>query len=182
MELKIKTQTIINILIVLTWIIFTGLCINAGGYITNTIYTLFINSAGAEYFWNKLDLLNLYSYSESYFVSFTVVLCIVTVLKAILFYVIIKTLSDKQITQPFSDKVGKLISLSAYITFAIGLFSVWGTGLYASFDELKISLPPFYKLDFSGGDVWFFMSISLFVIFQVYKRAIEIQNEIDLTI
>ena len=37
-------------------------------------------------------------------------------------------------------------------------------------------------LNIAGADVWIFMAVILFVIVQIVKRGIEIQNENDLTI
>ncbi len=38
------------------------------------------------------------------------------------------------------------------------------------------------SLHIGGADVWLFMAVILFVIGQIVKRGIEIQNENDLTI
>jgi hypothetical protein len=49
MEIKITTNQILKALQVLPWIIFIGLCIEAGGILFNTFMTLAINPiAGAE--------------------------------------------------------------------------------------------------------------------------------------
>ncbi|MEN9929550.1 MAG: hypothetical protein RLZZ231_1471, partial [Bacteroidota bacterium] len=55
MEIKITTSTMLKILYILSWIIFVGLCIEAGGFLTNTIYTLAVDSELASHFWGKLD-------------------------------------------------------------------------------------------------------------------------------
>lgn len=184
MEIKISTQQILKVLLVLAWLAFVGISINAGGYVTNTIYTLFINSEGAAFFWNKLDLSYLYNFSESYFVQFTIVLCIVSLLKAILFYQIIRVLTNNKVNylQPFSEVLTKFIVISSYLCFAIGLFCGWATNLFEGFINKTIVMPDFQKLDIAGADVWFFISVILFVINQIFKRGIEIQNENDLTI
>ena len=36
MEIKISTKQILKILYVISWIIFVGVCIDAGGFISNT--------------------------------------------------------------------------------------------------------------------------------------------------
>ena len=44
MEIKISAQQMLNVLYVLAWIIFIGLGIDAGGFLVNTFFTLFIMS------------------------------------------------------------------------------------------------------------------------------------------
>ena len=56
MEIKITTQQILKVLQILSWIIFIGLCIEAGGITVNTFITLFINPAGVENFWEGNEL------------------------------------------------------------------------------------------------------------------------------
>ena len=56
MEIKITTNQILKVLEILSWIIFIGLCIEAGGTIVNTIITLFINPLGVKNFWEGEDV------------------------------------------------------------------------------------------------------------------------------
>ena len=56
MEIKITTTQILKILYILSWIIFVGVCIDAGGYIFNAFFTLMVNPAGASKFWQEIDL------------------------------------------------------------------------------------------------------------------------------
>ena len=56
MEIKISTKQMLKILYVLSWIIFIGVCIEAGGFIFNTFFTLVINPVDAHHFWQEVDL------------------------------------------------------------------------------------------------------------------------------
>ena len=67
MEIKISTQLKLKIMYFLTGIIFIGLCIEAGGFIFNTLFTLFFNPIGANYFWKEIDLSDLYKFDSGYF-------------------------------------------------------------------------------------------------------------------
>ena len=76
----------------------------------------------------------------------------------------------------------KFISNLAYLTFGIGLFSIWGLK-YASWLRLSnVYIPSVEDLRLGGADVWLFMSVILFVIAQIVKRGIDIQTENDLTV
>ena len=86
MEIKIGTPQILKILNILSWIIFIGLCVEAGMYLFNGIYTMTINSYNARF----LHLLDLYNYSPSFYIQEICFISIVAILKAIMFYFIVK--------------------------------------------------------------------------------------------
>ncbi len=44
MELKMNTKQVLNLLLIFCWIIFVGLCIEAGAFITNAVFAI-INPA-----------------------------------------------------------------------------------------------------------------------------------------
>jgi hypothetical protein len=46
----------------------------------------------------------------------------------------------------------------------------------------KVDMPDPQSLQLGGADVWLFMAVILFLVTQLVKRGIEIQNENDLTI
>lgn len=65
--MKISTKQLLKILYILSWIIFIGVCIEAGGSIFSAFYTLVINSANAKTFWVGNDLSGLYAYDRGHF-------------------------------------------------------------------------------------------------------------------
>ncbi len=184
MEIKIGSKEVLTILHVLAWIIFIGICIEAGGIIFNTFFALVINPIGAKNFLMQIDLSNLISYDSGYFFVVTGIMSIVSLMKAILFYLIVKLFYNKQFdfSHPFNTTLNKFISNLAYLTFGIGLFSIWGLKYTAWLRLNGIDVPSVEELHIGGADVWLFMSVVLFVIAQIFKRGIEIQTEIDLTV
>jgi hypothetical protein len=184
MEIKIGTSQILQVLYVLSWIIFVGVCIEAGGIIFNTIYTLFINPVGAGHFWQKLDLSGLYKFDPGYFAVETLLMAIVASSKAFIFYLIVKFLHDKKldIKQPFSHHLSRFVFNTSYLALLTGGFSFLGVKYVKWFAAKGVNMPDIELLGLSGADVWIFMSVVLFVIAQIFKRGIEIQTENDLTI
>ncbi|WP_281633322.1 DUF2975 domain-containing protein [Flavobacterium luteolum] len=180
MEIKIGTPQILKILNILSWIIFIGLCVEAGMYLFNGIYTMTINSYNARF----LDLLDLYTFNTGFYVQEICFISIVAILKAIMLYIIVKLLHEKKlnIEQPFTLETGNFISYLSYLAFGIGLFSLWAAKFNIWLTTKGIKIPTLESLNLEGGSVWIFMSIILFVIAQIFKRGIEIQSEIDLTI
>ncbi|MGW8123212.1 hypothetical protein ACV07N_11185 [Roseivirga echinicomitans] len=185
MEIKITTKQILKVLQILSWIIFIGLCIQAGATAVNTIITMFINPLGVENFWTGSNYLSsLYSFDQGHFFVITITMTIVAVLKAIMFYLIIKLFVEKKLTisQPFNLVLRRFITNQAYLALGIGLFSYYGFKYSFWLSEQGLSMANLEELSLGGADVWLFMTVILFVIVQVVKRGIEIQDEHNLTV
>ncbi len=185
MEIKITSSHVLKLLQILSWIIFIGLCIEAGGIAVNTFITLFINPSAVDNFWegNKY-LAGLYRFDHGYFIVITLIMIIVAVLKAIMFYLIVKLFTEKKlkISQPFSPELRHFIILQAYLAAGIGIFSYSGINYTVWLTKQGAPSADLQSLHLAGADVWLFMAVILFVIVQIVKRGIEIQKENDLTI
>lgn len=184
MEIKITNQQLLKVLQLLSWIIFIGLCIEAGGIVFNTIFTLVVNPIGAHFFWKDINLYNLYNFNKGYFITETLLISIVAIMQVILFYLIVKILQDKKLnlSQPFNTEMKCCIANISYLSIGIGLFCKWGANYTKWLVTKSVTMPDIQKLGFDGADVWLFMGIILLVIAQIFKRGIEIQSENELTI
>ena len=181
--MEITAKRTLPILLVLSWIIFVGVCIEAGGFIVNAFFAL-VNPDVVKHLWHEVDLSALLQYNTGYFFAEMLLMSVVAVLKAWLFYLIIKILHDKNfnLAQPFNREVRRFIFNIACITFMIGLFSWWGVKYTGWLTRLGVAMPDVQDLRLGGADVWLFMSVVLFVIGQIFKRGVEIQAENELTI
>ncbi len=179
-----KTDYFLKALIVVSWIIFIGLCIEAGGFIFNAIFTLFINPVGANKFWMEINLSELYTYNQSHYVTLISLMIIAAVLRALMFYLIVKIFHEKKLdlSQPFNETVRRFILKISYLALGIGLFSFWGTEFTKGLLKQGVKMPDIQYLRLGGADVWLFMGVTLLVIAQVFKKGIEIQTENDLTV
>ncbi len=184
MNINISTQRLLNILLVIIWIIFIGLCIEAGGFLFNTLYAIFYKPIAAERFWNNISLSSLLQYDKGFFVVFTGIVCLVAILKALMFYLILRLLSKKKfiVELPFSTSMKNLIAGLAYICIGIAFFSNMAVKYNKWFKMNGVTMPDIQELKLSSADVWLFMAIILIVISQIIKRGIELQTENDLTI
>lgn len=186
MENKEKTRTllVLRILHVVAWIIFVGVCVEAGGFIVNAVATLILTADGARHFWQQVDLTELYNYDSGYFFVVTFFISLVAVLRAILFYLIVKVLYSKKLSlsRPFNTEVRRFIFNITYVTLLIGLFSGWGVKYTEWLVNKGVEMPDIQSLRLGGADVWLFMAVTLFVIAQIFKRGIEIQSENELTV
>lgn len=182
--MEITSKQILKALNVLSWIIFIGICVRTGGYIFNTIFLLTTNPFGAHYFWEGADLSGLLAFDQGYFIVMALLMIIVSVMKALLFYCIIKILHDKKLNmdKPFNKEINSLIFSLTYISMAIGLFSGWAAGYSEWFIKKGVLMPSLESLHVDGASAWWFIAILLFVIGHIFKRGIEIQTENELTV
>ncbi|MES2651984.1 MAG: hypothetical protein V4663_09595 [Bacteroidota bacterium] len=183
MEIKISTKSILNFLYVLAWIIFVGICIEVCGLLFNTFFIIGHNPLGPNAIWEGADLSSLYAYDMGYFLVETLLTIIPAILKALMFYLIVKILHSRlDITKLFSETVRRFIVNLAYLSLGIGLFSFWGVNYTQWLVKQGVKMPDLQQLHLAGADVWLFMAVTLFVISQIFKRGIEIQDEHELTV
>jgi hypothetical protein len=182
--METRTKLILKILYVLSWIIFVGVCIEAGGFIVNAFFTMLLNPVGAKHFWQQADLSNLYYYDKGYFLIETSLMSIVAIMKAWIFYLIIKIQHTKKvsITQPFSKEAERFIFRITYLSLFTGVLCLFGAKYAEWFVTQGVKMPGVQYLGVGGADVWLFMGVALFVIGQVFKRGIEMQSENELTV
>lgn len=171
---------IFKALTVIAWIIFVGLCIEAGALLFNFIYSLF-NPAVLKNLYQKLDLSEMYERSTATYYSMYAFILVIAFFKAGLFYDVIKLVSKLDLDRPFSSFVSKQITLISYMTFMIGLVSI------AARQTAKNLSHKGYDVN-SLNDFWvdsqayILMAGVIYAIAMIFKRGIEIQNENDSTI
>lgn len=182
--MNLTSNQILKLLYILSWIIFIGVSIIACGFIFSTIYTFTINSVSATAFWDGADLSDLYQFDKVYFLVITSLMSITSVMKAIMFYLIVKILHDRKLNleQPFKKEVGSFIFQLSYLAFCIGFLSSCALNYTKMLLEKGVKMPDLQFLHLGGSDVWLFMGVILFIIAHIFKRGIEIQTENELTI
>lgn len=183
MEIKISTKSILKFLYVLAWIILVGICVEVFGLIFNTFFIMGHNPLGPNTVWEGADLSSLYTYDMGYFLVETFFTIIPAIFKVLMFSLIVKILHNRQdITQLFNESVRRFIANLAYLSLGTGLFSLWGVNYTQWLVKQGVEMPDIQQLHLAGSDVWLFMAVILFVIAQIFKRGIEIQDEHELTV
>jgi hypothetical protein len=165
---------------VVAWIIFIGLCIEAGALLVNFVISIY-NPEIVSRLYEKLDLSELFAYSENAYYGVYSFILAVALLKAYLFYVVIELVSKLSLSKPFSDYVADKINKISYYTFSIGLISYIGKETAKHFGHRGIELDALNKF-WADSEAFILMAAVIYVIAQIFKRGIEIQNENDLTI
>jgi len=175
-----KSNYIFIFLSIVAWIIFVGLCIEAGALIVNFIFSLY-KPEFIQNLYQKLDLSDLYNTSKwNYFNMYTFILAI-SILKAYLFYIVIILISKLDLAKPFNNFVSEKITQMSYFTLSIGLLSSLAQ------HTAKNLMKQGYEIDtldrfWADSEAFILMSAIIYIIATIIKRGVEIQNENDLTV
>lgn len=179
--MSIKTNKLVFIVLhVLAWIIFVGLCIEAGGLLVNFIFSIY-KPEFVHKLYNKLDLSAMYAQSKPVFFGMYGFAVAISFLKAYLFYMVIKLLSKFNLAKPFNNFVSKQITQISYCTFSIGIISFIAKQVAKNMQHygLDTKLLDAYWVD---SQAFILMAAVVFVIAAIFQKGIEIQTENDLTV
>ena len=177
--MKIKTETILKVskyLALLGGIWYSILC---GSQLT-TLVASFISPDWAKRTYEvNLTLFGIREHSIPYYVYAMCLVIAVSALKAFVWYVVYELLSKLKLQTPFSMEVEKKLERIAYVLFGVWIIGSIFWKIYISYlsKDTGILLPAN-----NSGDEYLFMAGIIYIISQVFKRGIEIQEENDLTV
>ena len=167
-------------LYIVAWLIFVGLSIEAGGLIVNFFFSLY-NPELVQNLYQKLDLSEMYRDSKLVFFGMYSFILSIAILKAILFYIVIRLMHKMDLKKPFSTFVAKQITLLSYFTLFIGLLSLIGRQIVKNLslhDFVTDNLNEFWV----DAQAFILMGAVIYIIATIFKKGVDIQNENDLTV
>jgi hypothetical protein len=176
----IGSKDLLKFLHVAVWIIFVGLCIEVGALIVNFVISLY-KPEFIENLYKKLDLTGIYEQSKWVFYQIYSLIIAVGLLKAYLFYVVLKLVRKLDLSNPFTLFVSDTISEISYYTFSIGIVSYVArqTSKRLQYSDVETSNFNEYWAD---SQSFILMAAVIYIIAVIFKRGIEIQSENDLTV
>ncbi len=175
-----NTRFIFQVLHVIAWIFFVGLCIEAGGIIVNFIFSIY-NPEFVSKLYQKLDLSELYNRSKWIFFSMYSFIIVIALLKVLLFYTVIMLLLKLDLSKPFSSFVSTQISQISYYTLSIGIMCLIAAQTTKNLDHHGYLVERLYQF-WNDGQAFILMSAVVYVISTIFKKGVELQNENDLTV
>lgn len=167
-------------LLVIAWIIFVGLCIEAGGLIVNFVFSLYKPNF-VHHLYQKLDLSELFKLNRPMYYVIYILILSLAFLKAKLFYIVITLMHKIDLANPFSNFASKHILLLSHYTLSIGLLTFIGKELARNTSQFE---DVFARLNQFWGDsqAYILMGAIIYIIAIIFKKGVELQNEKDLTI
>ncbi len=165
---------------IVAWVIFVGLCIEAGGLIVNYVFSIY-KPEFVKNLYQKLDLSEMYNRSRWAFFGMYSFILVVALLKAYLFYIVAMLMHKIDLSKPFNSFVSEQITKIAYCTFSIGILS------YIARQTAKNLQHHGYAIDnlnqfWGDSQAFILMAAVIYVIATVFKKGVEIQIENDLTV
>ena len=167
-------------LYVIAWIIFVGLSIEAGGLIVNFFFHLY-NPEMVQNLYQKLDLIKMYQDNESAFFGIYSFILIISILKAVLFYTVIRLMHKMNLSKPFSTFVEKQISLVSYYALSIGLLCYITNQVVKNLNHRDLVSDNLNQF-LGDSEAFILMGAVIYIIAQIFKRGVELQEENDLTV
>jgi hypothetical protein len=174
-----KTKTILMVskfLALLGGIWYSILC----GSQLLTLVASFINPDWAKRTYEAdLNIFSIREHSIGFYVYAMCLIIAVSALKALIWYVVFELLSKLKLQTPFSIEVEKKLERIAYLLLGVWIVSsvFWKIYIYYLSKATGIQLPTI-----DSGDEYLFMAGIIYIISQVFKRGIEIQEENQLTV
>lgn len=165
---------------IIAWIIFIGLCIEAGGLFVNFFFSLFKPEV-LDNLYQKLNLIELYVNSKWAFFGIYSFIISISFLKAYLFYIVIKLMHKMDLSNPFSPFISNQITKISYYTIAIGLLSYVARETATALLKHGIfstNLSQFWV----DSEAFIMMGAVIYIIATIFKKGVEIQSENQLTI
>jgi hypothetical protein len=167
-------------LYIVAWLIFVGLSIEAGGLIVNFFFSLY-NPEFVQNLYQKLDLNEMYNASKMAFFGIYSFILSISILKAFLFYIVIRLMHKMDLTKPFSSYVAKQISLISYYTLSIGLLSFIARQSAKNLQRYGFEIDILNQF-WADSQAFILMAAVIYVIATIFSKGVEIQNENDLTV
>jgi len=145
-----------------------------------TLVSSFINPEWAKHTYQvDLNLFRVRDSSIGYYTWAMGMTIAVSALKALNWYLVFDLLTKLKLQSPFSMEVEKKLERIAYLLLVVwiagGFF--WKICAYYLLKDTGVQLPVN-----NSGDEYLFMAGMIYIISQIFKRGIEIQEENQLTV
>jgi len=167
-------------LYIVAWLIFVGLSIEAGGLIVNFFFSLY-RPEFVQNLYQKLDLTIMYKESKLVFFGIYSFILIISILKACLFYIVIRLMHKMDLSKPFNSFVARQISQISYYTLSIGLLSYIARQLVKNLMHHGF-VPDNLNQFWADSQAFILMGAVIYIIATIFKKGVDIQNENDLTV
>lgn len=165
---------------IVAWIIFVGLCIEAGALIVNFVFSLFKPEVVGNLY-QKLDLSSMYQQCKWAYFSMYGFVIFIAVLKAVLFYIVIELLLKLDLLKPFSSFAANKITKISYYTFLIGISSFVARQSAKNLSHRGFEIDKLNQF-WVDSQAFILMAAVVYIIATIFKKGVEIQNENDLTV
>ena len=175
-----RNNFVFTLLQIIAYVIFVALNIEAWALLVNFIYSLFKPEV-VHHLYQKLDLSDMYQRRQWVYFGMYGFILVISFLKVILFYFVIRLATKLNLSSPFTPFVSKQITRISYYTLSIGIIS------YLARETTKNLQHHGFDTDilnqfWSDSQAYILMAAVIYIIAVIFAKGIELQNENDLTV
>lgn len=173
---KNRTEQILRVMYVLSWIAFIGLLVKTGAILVSYSVSL-IHPEASHNLYRGLNLHDLRDYNLWFYTQAVSFMVAFSGMKAYVFYLVIRALSKVNLRSPFTLDVAHLLEKISYV-----LLGIWVVALLHNAQTEWFAKRQVVYLDQWATEGFFLMAGLVFIISQIFKRGVEIQAENELTV
>jgi len=176
-----KTNNLVfKVLKIVAWVIFVSLSIEAGSLIVNFIFTLY-NPEFVPKLFEKLDLSEMYERSKWAFFNMYSFVLVISILKAHLFYIVIRLVTKINLSKPFNRFASRQILQLSYYTLSIGLLSHLARQVAKNLQHHGHNVDTLNQF-WADSQAFILMAAVIYVIATIFSKGVEYQEELEETV
>jgi hypothetical protein len=173
-----RTKNILRILTILSYVAMFGYIVQFGSQLISVVVSFFNPDAAGDIYMSSLGLYDLRQHSVTMFLSVMSFVLILSAINAYIWYWVVRLLSNLNLQNPFSRKVAAILER---IGFA--LLGIWIVSLIGDQFVHQLSKNTGFAIGRIGRmNEYLFIAGIVYIISQVFKRGVEMQEENELTI
>jgi|SRR6516164_7331632 hypothetical protein len=174
--MKTKTDFLLAVMNVFSWIAFIGLCIKAGSILISYGVSLKHPIASKDLYMG-FDLSGIRDYDFIHYTGSVLLMSAIIILEAYAAYLVTRALSKIKMASPFTLEVSNRLVRISYVILIIWVAAILynGHSVY-----LSKKIPGFQENLFSTDFI--FLAGMVFVFAQIFRKGVEIQSENELTV
>ena len=174
--MKSRTEQILVIMNILSWITFIGLMVKAGAILIS--YGVSVgNPEGAKNLYMGLNLYSLKQFDFWHYTATVLMLIALEVLKAYIAYLVIRVLSKIKMANPFKIEVSRVLERISYFILVLWIMTL----LYNAHIKWLSKSVPGLRENLVSAEFLLFAGV-VFVFSQIFKKGVELQSENELTV
>ena len=176
--MKTKTTKVLLVLKVLAWLALGGYVVQCGSQIISFGVSLFNLEAAKNIYGTSLSLYDVYQYNRQYFIYVMSFLIALSAMHTYVWYRVAGMLTKLNLAEPFSRRIARTLE-----EIGIQLLGIWIVSVIAQQSVAWIAKDSGINVGkLHAINEYLFIAGIVYIISQVFKRGIEIQEENELTV
>lgn len=178
--MEMRPKLIDGFLKVMAWIVFIGLCIQAGTLLFNFVYSAFRPIAAANLY-DGLNLSSLLASDPGHYWAIASLVVGVLLAKAFVFYLVIATLGQLDANRPFSHPIYQRIVQIGYNALVAAALGFIAASYCRQLAKRGLELDTVGQF-WDDSKALLLMAAVVFVIARIFQKGLALQTENDLTV